>query len=527
MNDDLERARREVRPDTLASMRRLDAALQRADVRWEGRTVREWLALYVAPQGPLEALTQLREAGLGAVPAMLEALEVSQTRGWGEAEHERRLVFLDLLAQVDPVPTGIVPALLEVLEVPGARVRRAVLALMAKLEPRPTKALLRGLFACLKDRDGEVRARAAQVCSRLDGAIPASIRDAVLGLLTDENRWARCYALVALGRVTPPESSLVVVLEEQAQLDDDNRTEALRALLVHAPERAMPLLVEEARKGLTSTDVWGAQHASGVRALCLLREQGSQAASVLGDLRRLKSEVKSPVFIDAAIDAIVRDGLRPRESKGTTEGAARAAALRVPLPPPLNAAERPVDRLVRWAVSCGGPGTESRVRIVLAASRRVVGLWDVEYPDNEWPRRGLQAMEGWVGDPTEAAARHARHEASLYPSQLSAPAAFAAAWAVTHASRCIPVEGPVEPHERDVDDGALRACLQSATKALSTSMGDLGPLGGNQRAPDGLSASEAVRVLHRAIQDEVLPWALGTGDPVVEVRRERDRLDRA
>ncbi|WP_342376095.1 hypothetical protein NVS55_33185 [Myxococcus stipitatus] len=521
MNDDLERARREVRPDTLASMRRLDAALQRADVRWEGRTVREWLALYVEPQGPLEALTQLREAGLGAVPALLEGLESSPSRRWGEAEHERRLLYLDLLAQVDPVPTGIVPALLEVLEVPGARVRRATLALLAKLEPRPTKALLRVLFASLKDRDGEVRARAAQVCSRLDGPVPARVRDAVLARLTDEHRWARCYALVTLGRMSPADASLVVVLEEQAQLDDDNRTEALRALLAHAPGRALPLLVEDARKGLSSKDPWGAPHAAGVRALCVLREEGRRAAPVLEDLGRLRSEVRSPVFIDAAIDAIVRDGLRPRESQGTTEGSARAAALRAPLPPPLNAAERPLDRLVRWAVSCGGPGTESRVRIVLAAARRVVGLWDVEYPDNEWPQRGLQAMEGWGCDPTDAAARHARHEASLYPSQLSAPAAFAAAWAVTHASRCIPVEGPVEPHESDVDDGALRACLQSATKALSTPVGDLGPLGGNQRAPDGLPASEAVRVLHRAIQEEVLPWALGAWDPVVDVRRAR------
>ncbi|AGC48040.1 hypothetical protein MYSTI_06767 [Myxococcus stipitatus DSM 14675] len=525
MNDDLERARREARPDVLASLRRLDAALQRADVRWEGRTVREWLALYVEPQGPLEALTHLRAAGLGAVPALLEGLEVRQTRGWGEAEHERRLLFLDLLAQVDPVPTGIVPALLELLKVPGARVRRAVLALMAKLEPRPTQAVLRGLFAALKDRDGEVRARAAQVCSRLAGPVPTRVRDAVLARLTDENRWARCYALVTLGRVTPADASLAMVLEEQALLDDDNRTEALRALLAHAPERALPLLVDDARKGLTSTDVWGAPHAAGVRASCVLRERGQQSASVLSDLRRLKSEARSPVFVDAAIDAIVRDELRSRAPGGSVEDSAQVAVLRARLPEPLSEAERPVDSLVRWAVSCGRPGTQLRVRIVLAAVRRVVGLWDVEYPDNEWPQRGLQAMESWVGDPTEAAVRHARHQASLYPSQLSAPAAFAAAWAVTHASHCLPVEGPVEPHESDAEDRALQACLQSATKALSTLAGDLGPLGGSQRAPDGLPPSDAVRVLHRAIQEEVLPWALGTWDPVVDVLRARDRLN--
>ncbi|WP_338863842.1 HEAT repeat domain-containing protein [Myxococcus stipitatus] len=519
MNDELERARREVRPDTLASLRRLDAALQRAEVRWEGKTVREWLALYVEPRGPVEALTHLREAGLGVVAALLEALEVGQPRRWGEAEHERRLLLLDLLAQVDPVPTGIVPALLELMETPGARVRRATLALMAKLAPRPTKAALRGLFACLADRDGEVRARAAQVLSRLEGPIPASVRDAVLERLTDSQRWVRCYALVALGRVTPPDVSLAVVLEEQAQLDDDNRTEALSALLAHAPERALPLLMENARRGLLSTDVWGAPHAAGVRALCVLRAQGRHAASALGDLRRLRSEVKSPVFVDAAIDAIVRDELRSRSPALTGVGA--VSALQSRLPAPLSDAERPVDTLVRWAVACAGQGTAARVRIVIAAARRVVGLWDVEYPDNEWPQRGLQALESWVCDSTEAAARHARHEASLYPSQLSAPAAFAAAWAVTHASHCTPVEGPVEPHESDVDDGALRACLHSATKALSTLSGDLGPLGGSQRAPDGVSPSESVRILHRAIQEEVLPWALGTWDPVVDVRRVR------
>ncbi|MCK8504110.1 hypothetical protein [Myxococcus fulvus] len=98
MSDDLARARREARADNLSSLRRLDAELVRAEVRWAGRTAREWLALYLEPEEPEmdledseDAQMHVFDAGLGMVPALLEVLEASHSEQWRDAEKLRQL----------------------------------------------------------------------------------------------------------------------------------------------------------------------------------------------------------------------------------------------------------------------------------------------------------------------------------------------------------------------------------------------------------------------------------------------------
>ncbi|MCP3063901.1 hypothetical protein LXT21_34505 [Myxococcus sp. K38C18041901] len=541
MSDDLERARREARPDNLSSLRRLDAELQRAEVRWAGRTAREWLALYLDPEEPEldpedpemdledseDAQLHILDAGLGMVPALLEMLEASHSEQWRDSEKSRQLTCLDLLSRVDPEPTGVVPALLFLLEGPSARVRRATLGLMAKLRPRPTAAVLRAVFACLEDkRDEEVRARAAQVLSRLTGPVPPRVRSVALTLLGDSRAWNRRFALAVLERVTPPDAELVVPLEEHLLLDDDNRTETLRALWVHAPERALRLLVEEAGNARERPSERSIRFESGVRAIGLLGTCGVKAVSVVSDLLRLRNGSWAQVFIDAAIDDILRDEFRGRTYppvSGTSSSL--VAALRAELPALSSAAESPADVLVRWAIACAGQGTEARVRMMLAATRRVMRHWDDEHPEDDGPRRGLAAMEDWVCAPTEESARRARRASNLVPSQMSAPAAFSASWSLANGSRCIPLSGPVSLEESDTYDRALRGGLSTASRALSGPAWSNGVFGTSARAQERLSPWEAVRALHRAIQEEVLPWALGTWDPVCDVRRERSRLD--
>ncbi|SET60597.1 hypothetical protein SAMN05443572_102862 [Myxococcus fulvus] len=526
MSDDLARARREARPDNLSSLRRLDAELVRAEVLWEGRTAREWLALYVDPEGPEEAQEHVFDAGLGLVPALLEMLESSPSEQWRESAKERQLGCLSMLSAVKPEPTGVVPALLFLLKAPSARVRRETLSLMAKLRPRPTAAVLRAVFACLEDpRDMEVRARAAQVLAGLSGAVPPRVRAMALTLLGDSQMWIRRFALVVLERVSPPDAGLVVPLEQQLLLDDDNRMEMLRALWVHAPERALRLLVEEAGNARERPGERSIRFESGVRAISLLGSCGVRAVSVVPDLLRLRNGSWAQVFIDAAIDDILRDELRGRTYPPVSGvPSALVEALRAKLPASLSAEERPADVLVRWAIACAGQGTEARVRMMLAAARRVMRHSDDEHPEDDGPRRGLAAIEDWVCAPTEEAARRARRDSNLHPSQMSTPAAYAAVWALANGSRCIPLSGPVSLEESDTHDRALRACLSAASRALSVSTWGTGEFGTSTRAQGSLSPSEGVRALQRAIQEEVLPWALGTWDPVRDVRRERRRL---
>ncbi|WP_408889283.1 HEAT repeat domain-containing protein [Myxococcus faecalis] len=534
MSDDLARARREARADNLSSLRRLDAELVRAEVRWAGRTAREWLALYLEPEelemdleDSEDAQMHVLDAGLGMVPALLEVLEASHSEQWRDAEKLRQLTCLDLLSRVDPEPTGVVPALLFLLDAPSARVRRMTLAVMAKLRPRPTAAVLRAVFACLEDkREGEVRVRAAQVLSRLQGGIPPRVRDVALTLLGDSQVWVRRFALAVLERVTPPEAGLAVPLEEHLLLDDDNRTETLRALWVHAPERALRLLIEEAGNARERPSERSILFESGVRAISLLGTCGVKAASVVPDLLRLRNGSWAQVFIDAALDDILRAEFRGRTYPPVSGApSSLVEALRAELPAPGNAAERPAEVLVRWAIACAGQGTEARVRMMLAATRRVMGQWDDEHPEDDGPRRGLAAVEDWVCAPTEEAALRARRASNLVPSQMSAPAAFSASWSLANGSRCIPLSGPVSLGESDTYDRALRGSLSTASRALSGPAWSNGVFGTSARAQERLSPSEVVRALHRAIQEEVLPWALGTWDPVRDVRRERIRLE--
>ncbi|MFP2930843.1 HEAT repeat domain-containing protein, partial [Pyxidicoccus sp. 3LG] len=247
-DDDLEELRRRARPDDLASLRRLDAALVRTGYRVDGRTVRERIADFANVRtrelDRSDAAMKVGEAGLAAVPALVDTLRAERLDVPWKVDLSIRAQCIDALGQVDPLPTCAVPALLDALKLPSSRLQRMALAVLARMRPRSTPAAVRALLASLQDKqDAQVRGRAAQVLARLEGPLSDAVRDAVLARLTDPSQFVRRQAIQVLGRF-PDDPKVLTALEEQAMLDDENRLEALRVLAVLEPARAIPLLLE-------------------------------------------------------------------------------------------------------------------------------------------------------------------------------------------------------------------------------------------------------------------------------------------
>ncbi len=544
-DDDIEALRRQARPDDLASLRRLDAALVRADSRVEGKTVREWIADFAPVHtrwfDGSGAVHNVCAFGLGAVPALVDTLRAKRASAWWKADQNIRTQCVEALGRIDPLPTCAIPALLGALRQPSARIRRMALAVLARMHPRPSATALRELLACLQDKhDADTRARAAHALAEVDGPLPDTVRHEALARLGDAVGSVRRFALQLCGRF-PGDAEVLTALEEQSILDDANRLEALRVLSELEPSRAVPLLLEVAwrvvtdrREGrawdarLDAHRVEQARREEGMRALLLLGRLGARAESALLELRRLAGSVDLEPYADSAIDDITRALLRraapPLPPERFQEP--RVACLLRDVPPPSEPTEEPVMALARWASAFRAFGPEVTVRVALAAARRVVGLWEYEDPMNDTPRRAVRALEAWVCEPTEPHAQRVASQGNFIPSQVaSSPDAFSAAWAVNYAAACVPLETPPKwPPSSLLDEeqgGFLGSCVYAACRALGRQSVITWSFGSSAHSPTPLTPLQAVRAVRQAILDEVLPWACGTWDPIQDVLARR------
>jgi hypothetical protein len=536
MGEEVEELKRRARPHDIASLRRLDRALQRVGWRVEGKTIREWISEFShLPEGYVgvdpDPIQLVRKAGLAAVPALLETLRTKQLSPKRELDRRIRMHCLEALERMDPAPVCAVPALLETLHHPSTHLRCMTLWVLADLRPRPSGVAVRELLTCLRSKhEPRVRIEAARALSRLDGAIPLEIRQAAIERLTDPHPRVRRYVLRLLARVPAPDPELRAALEEQVILDDANRTDALLALLEFDAPHALELLREEIL--LAPNAHWTPERIElrTVRALQLVARLGARAEPTLPAVRRAAIGARFDIPVRVALDSIARSQLSARMPAPSPEQLRdeRARKLLEPVVP-REPSESLARALARWAAGFTPHGRELCVRMALAAGRRVVGLWESEYPLHYGPREALFAMEEWVCDASQLTARQAVRAGNLVPSQLSAPGAFAASWAITFATLCTPTEeerAQWAPHEHPMDSvegGFLGTAVYSACRALQSRSVVAFALGPSEE-PTILSEKEAVHEVRKAIVDELLPWVCGTWDPVTDVVRHRQEL---
>ncbi|NOK20799.1 HEAT repeat domain-containing protein [Corallococcus carmarthensis] len=547
MGDALEEARRRVSGDDLASLRRLDALLVHSGFRHADRTPREWVAELVAQGGakksyPYDAHEALRAMGLGAVPALLEVLATPQLAETASADANIRLNLLEALMAPNLPPRCAVPAVLGLLSRPSARVRRQALRALVNLRPRPTRLAVRLLLEACRDKmQWQSRATALDALAALDGPIPDDVLHEGLKRLSDESPYVRRSALRLLGRCTPPSEEVLHALEEQVVLDDESRVVVLQVLSWLSPSRALPLLDKTARGlvGLLPNDRDGARQ--GLFALHLLAGMGAQARPAVGLLRRVVTHAvkrghgdpfawRMRVHAESVADAIVRSVPLPVEARTPGPGSPRLAlALAGAGPLPVDAEHPDSARLQAWVESLGPLSQEEEVRLCVAVARVAARVWDRHGPENDGAQSSLLALEEWVLAPDEAHQRKAMEIGLFVPSQLLASALFNSAWCLHYATlmvadaekRVVGFTGltPREPEH------LLATCAFAAYRALSSGACMTVDEGWRDstltwtRTPD-----EALALLHRAMVDEVLPWARGEWDPLRDVMRERRRL---
>ncbi|MCP3064169.1 hypothetical protein LXT21_35895 [Myxococcus sp. K38C18041901] len=534
-HEDLDSLWRKARPDDLASLRRLDAALVRSGYQVRGKTVREWIAASAQDRirwfDGREASDRILEAGLAAVPALVEALTRADAAASWQASLNLRGQCVAALGTITPLPTCAIPTLLDVLHQPVARVRRMALAVLARMRPRASTLALRAVLPCVEDPgDPQTRVLATQVLAAMQAPLPDEVRAAALARLADVHPAVRRAGLQVLTRFGQDEAALTA-MEEHAILDDENRLEALRMLSGLAPSRAIPRLLElassaRARKRSGPAPLaWKGplgetrRSEDGKKALLFIGQLGARGAQALASLDALRAvEVLAP-YADAVIDDITRAVLRQQAPPLRTDRLKEplCAALMADIMWPTESTPEPFEALRPWLASLVSSGAETKVRVALAATRRVLGLWETQHPNNDGPRRAVMAMDHWFVEPTEAHAAQVAELGNLTPSQFFAPDAFSAAWAVNHASRCLS-----RPAETDED--SLSACVQAACRALSRQSVITFALGTSQEPSEPLGPLEAAREVHRAILDEVLPWACGAWDPVRDPPRLRATL---
>ncbi|MDY7226767.1 hypothetical protein [Hyalangium rubrum] len=533
MDAELEHLRRKARPDDLASLRRLDAALQRTGWRVEGKTIREWIADFVlAAPGSYptpDPAEMVLKAGLAAVPALVDTLRTKQLAAKNKLETRIRTHCVDVLARMEPTPTCAVPALLETLNVPSAQLRQMTLYVLSLFHVYPTALAVRALLTCLGSKhELGVRIQAARTLSFLEGALPEEVRRAALSRLTDSDKRVRRYSLRILARFPAPDPEICTALEEQIILDDANRIEALRALVEFDTPRAFELLREELLRLSSRHDERSLSECA--RVLQLIGSLGARAEPLLPVLRGLSVSSSLAFILEAAVDGILRDQLFTQTRTHGAEPLQDERAVRllqdvVPQDP-----SEPLERaLTRWAAGFIPYGHELCVRMALAAARRVVGLWDSSYALNDGPREALFALEDWVLDPSEVSARRAVNRGDLVPSQLSAPDEFSASWSVTFATLCAPTEeqrAEWAAHAQPLgsaEGGFLGSAVLSACRALRSASVITFAVGSREE-PSRLTMVDAVREVRQAIVAELLPWIRGTWDPVLDVARRRREL---
>ncbi|MFL5349268.1 MAG: hypothetical protein ACJ8AT_31090 [Hyalangium sp.] len=535
MSDELEHLRHKARPDDIESLRRLDRALQHKDWRVEGKTVREWISEFVqhpwghyigGPQ-PAEVLIS---AGLAAVPALIETLRTKQLSPKSPLDIRIRLHCVETLARIKPTPTCAIPALLETLHVHSLQLRRLTLRVLAEFPLRPTPLAVRELLACLASRhEPAVRTEAAHTLSRLQGPLPSEVRRAALERLTDPDKRVRRYALRILARLPAPDPEVRTALEEQIILDDANRLEAIAALLGFDEPRALDFLQQEILVAEKS-DRNDRHVLACARALELVAQLGVRAEPTQPALRRVYPVTRLEGLIYTAVNSIARGQLSAEKPAPSPEQLRDERAVRLlEQPAPQEPTEPPDKALSRWAAGFLPYGRELCVRIALAAARRVVGFWEVQYSLNGSPRDALHAVEDWLCDPNETAARTAVQLGDFIPSQLCAPSAFSASWATTFATLCVATDEQraewtrgTEPLD-SAEGGFLGSAVLSACRALGNRSVITWALGDSEEPPR-LSAEEAAQEVRKAIVEDVLPWVCGTWDPVQDVLQRRREL---
>jgi HEAT repeat protein len=536
MSEELEALRRKARPDDLESLRRLDRALQHSGWRVEGKTLREWISElasyplgdYLGMPEPAQALSQ---AGLAAVPALVEALRTKRLSHRNDHDIRIRAHCVSTLAFIHPAPVCAIPALLETLHVPSLRLRRLTLRVLAtKLPPRPTALAIRELLTCLASRrEPDVRTEAAHVLSKLDGSVPPEARGAALERLTDVDKRVRRYALRILARLPSPNPEVRTAVEEQIILDDLNRLEAITTLLGFDEPRAFEFLQEEVlwAEGSPQNDRLLLRC---MRALHLIERLGARAEPLLPALRRTHWVYRLETAVLAAVSSIVRGQLSAQMPEPSPEQLRDERAIKLlEGPPPGEPSESPEQALARWAAGFIPYGQEMCVRIALAAARSVAGLWEDEYPVNGSPREALELLEEWLYDPNETAARSVVERGDVIPSQLCAPAAFSASWSTTFATLCVPTDEQREQWGQRAQplDSAPGGYLGSAVLSACRALGGRSVITlalGSSEEPSRLSAQEAAQAVQQAIVKEVLPWVCGTWDPVKDVIQRRREL---
>ncbi|WP_426751193.1 HEAT repeat domain-containing protein [Myxococcus sp. Y35] len=541
-HEDLGALWRKARPDDLASLRRLDAALVRSGYQVQGKTVREWIAEF--PGEPIrwfdgrDASDRMREAGLAAVPALVEALARADHESSWQASLNMRGQCVAALGTIEPLPTCAIPALLGVLRHPGSRVRRMALAVLARMRPHATPAALRAVLPCLREKgDLPVRLQAATALAAMQGPLPDEVRAAGLSLLGEAHRALRREGLHVLARF-PQGEEVLTALEEQAILDDENRLEALRVLSGAAPSRAIPRLLEvasNARKrqqegppppAWRGTSGETQRSEDGKKAVLLIGRLGARGAEALASLDALRAlELLSP-YVDAVIDDITRAVLRQQSPPLRTDRFQEplCAALLADVAWPAERTEEPSLALHPWLTSLAAFGTEVKVRVALAAARHVLWLWESQDPNNDYSRCTIMAMDRWVSEPTEAHAERVAGMGNFIPSQFCAPDAFSAAWSVNYGSRCVPRPTASSASAPADEEDPLWACVHAACRALSRRSVITWAFGASEAPSEPLSPRDSAREVHRAIVDEVLPWACGAWDPVKDTPRLRKAM---
>ncbi|MGW2254788.1 hypothetical protein ACWCXH_32055 [Kitasatospora sp. NPDC001660] len=486
---ELARLRHAARPDSLPSLRRLDDALTRTGRLVRGRPVREWTALlakvfYSAPSHrlgsadgsaltewrlepnwlpettdrPAEAIDALVEAGLAAVPALVEALTAHPPR---PDRGRMRVVAgcVDALARIRPVPTCAVPAVLAALRTASPRAASALLFhLSGPLRPRATALAVAAVAERLHPGQEErVRIHAAQALSRLDGPLPTSARAAALAGLGDPLLLVRRYCVHALGRVPGPDTEAATALRAEGGREDVNLPDVIRALAQHDEQQALLML----RQAISDTTAEDQRRA---RCLHVAAELGHRARPLL-------------------------PFLRPGEP--IDEAAARAMRL----DPTDSPAEPPSSRrrLLRHVADLAADDRPLAVRIALAAVREAAHLYDPK-PDVRAAvaavsRRLAKPLEPWPDhpgepdlghdDPWESWQRALVRRAAGHLSFLTGPQA-----APTHAVAAV--------------DHACRALAASLAPGLSVVC-----------VETPRDEQEAVARIHRAIAAEV-PKVLAT-----------------
>ncbi|WP_427925070.1 HEAT repeat domain-containing protein [Streptomyces sp. cg40] len=528
------RAWRAARPHDLGSLRRLADTLRRAG-EMDCRSVQGWIdrmggepyhgvshrtgerAWPVEPERLLtddvsEPVRRLAALGLPAVPALVDGLRTAARVRNGKSALRTMAHSVDALARIRPVPTCAIPAVLESLAAASPKVRAHVLfELAGPLRPRATPLAIRALTDCLDvGQEDRVRITAAQALSRLEGDLPGQARDAALAGLTDPQRWVRHFCLMTLARLRGPDDVVRAALCALFRRDEAHRPEVVRALLGFDEGKALDLLADELRRrapGEEGRERYG-------RCLRLLEELGSRALPIVSAVRH-RGPVES-ACVGEVFRGELRGHARPRESPVTDPTADRLLLLAGPWP-----AVDSRTALLAWVDSMSGEGHEVAARVALAAVRRVAYLYDMA----EDVRNRVEEVERWV-----VARGRSREDVPAQLASFGGPLVD-----VSAVSPDFPARPGIDPHGtaqrehtlwaaeamvRAVESpgGSLKhvgRAVEYACLALAESMGPVfRPITGE--AP--WYEPDAVERIRQAIVGEVLPWAVESWDPVVDVR---------